>query len=59
MTDTMSCPECESEIDSADDLEQAGSVTTVETTDSGSINLYESRDLFLCSGCRKPLGVSR
>jgi len=31
----------------------------VETSDDGSIHLYENHDLFLCKNCRKPLGISR
>jgi hypothetical protein len=40
-------------------LEVKTEVPAVETSEDGSINLYENHDLFLCSNCRKPLGISR
>jgi len=59
MTDTLSCPECEKEIESTDDLEEGGEIAEIETDDDGSVSLFENHDLFLCEGCKKPLGVSR
>ena len=59
MTESVSCPECGAETDSAAELESGPAVPTVETNDDGTISLYESRDLFLCSNCRATLGVSR
>lgn len=59
MTDTLSCPDCETEIDSLDELEREGAVSEIEAKDDGSFNLFEKRDLFLCKNCRNPLGVSR
>ncbi len=58
MSDTVSCPDCGTEIESADDLEQED-VPEIETHDDGSITLFENNDLFLCKGCKKPLGMSR
>lgn len=59
MADTITCPDCGEVAESADDLVAGESVPEVETTDTGSINLYGNRNLFLCSNCRKMLGVSR
>jgi hypothetical protein len=59
MTDTLSCPECGTDVDSADDLDTGEEVAEVEVEADGSIDLFEKRDLFLCSDCRNPLGVSR
>lgn len=59
MTDTLSCPECEEEIESTDELEDGGEVAEIEADDDGSITLFENRDLFLCKNCKKPLGMSR
>lgn len=59
MSETLSCPECETEIDSVDDLERGGEVSEIEERDDGSISLFENRDLFLCKNCKKPLGMSR
>jgi len=57
--DTLSCPECGTDVDSADDLDTGEEVAEVEIEADGSIDLFEKRDLFLCSDCRNPLGVSR
>lgn len=59
MADEITCSECGHVAESADDLETGESVPEVETSDDGSIHLYENHDLFLCKNCRKPLGVSR
>lgn len=59
MSDTLSCPECGTSVDSIDDLEVEKAVPEVEPEDDGSFNLFEKRDLFLCADCRNPLGVSR
>ncbi|MFB6251220.1 MAG: hypothetical protein ABEI27_05970 [Halobellus sp.] len=59
MSDEVTCPECGTSIDSTDELEVREGVPEVEADDDGSLHLYESRDLFLCQDCRKPLGVSR
>lgn len=53
------CPECGNDIESADDFVQEGTVEEVES-DGDSFSLYgNKRDLFLCKGCRKPLGVGK
>ncbi len=59
MADTLTCPECGMEVDSATELVSEHEVTEIETSEDDSIHLFENRDLFLCEGCKKPLGVSR
>jgi hypothetical protein len=59
MTNSVSCPECGAETDAADDLESGPTVPAIEPDDDGTISLYGTRDLFLCSNCRATLGVSR
>lgn len=59
MAETLSCPECEKEIESTDDLEEGGKIAELETDDDGSVTLFENHDLFLCKDCKKPLGMSR
>ncbi len=59
MGDTLTCPECGKEIESMDHLETAHEVAEVEPEDDGSFTLYENHDLFLCEGCKKPLGVNK
>ena len=59
MADTISCSNCGEVAESAADLESEESIPVVETEEDGSIHLYENNNLFLCSNCRKPLGVSR
>lgn len=59
MADTLTCPECGAEIDSADQLEHEHEVAEVELEDSGSISLYGNRDLYMCKNCKRTLGVSR
>ncbi len=54
----MECPDCGTEIESVSDLEQT-EVPAVETDDDGNFNLYDNEDLYLCSGCKRPLGVGR
>ena len=53
----LECSDCGTEIESTDDLEQT-ELPEVEA-DDGGVSLYGNRDLFLCSGCKKPLGVGR
>lgn len=53
----LECSDCGTEIESTDDLEQT-ELPEVEADDS-SVSLYGNTDLFLCSGCKKPLGVGR
>lgn len=57
MGDTLTCPECGTDIESADQLEDGPEVAELETDDDGSIHLYGKRDLFLCENCRNPLGL--
>lgn len=60
MADTMSCPDCGNEIESTDDLE-AGEELTEVATENGTVSPYRDRtgDLFLCGGCKRPLGFKR
>jgi len=58
MADTITCPECDAEVESLDDLEKHEEVHEV-AGDGDSIELFGTRDLYLCKGCRKPLGVGR
>jgi uncharacterized protein with PIN domain len=59
MSDTLSCPECDEEIESTDELETGEQVPEVEEDDDGSLTLFQNHDLFLCKNCKKPLGMSR
>jgi len=59
MGDTLTCPECGEEASSVDELEAEHDVAEVDVDDDGSITLFENHDLFLCEGCKKPLGFSR
>jgi hypothetical protein len=58
MADSVSCPECGAETDTADDLESGPTVPEIESDDDGTISLYGNQDLFLCSNCQATLGVS-
>lgn len=58
MSDSLTCSECGKDIESTDDLERT-EVPAVETDEDGSVSLYGNDDLYLCSGCKKPLGVGR
>ncbi|MEF8812229.1 MAG: hypothetical protein V5A55_00175 [Halovenus sp.] len=59
MGDTLSCPECGEEVESAEELETQHDVPEVEVDDDGSLTLFENNDLFLCKNCKKPLGMPR
>lgn len=59
MTAELNCPSCDRTIESTDDLETGESVPEVETNEDGSFQLFSNRDLFLCSGCKNPMGVGR
>ena len=60
MSTEITCPDCGETAESIDDLERSGTVAEMdEAEDGGPIELYENHDLSLCSGCRKPLGISR
>lgn len=41
-----------------DELEKDHEVAEIEADDDG-FNHYGNRDLFLCKGCKEPLGVGR
>jgi len=56
MADTLTCSECDKQIESADELERE-ETTEIEVEDDGSFSLYGNDDLFLCKSCKKPLGV--
>lgn len=59
MVDTLSCPECGTTVESADDIEPDREIAEIATNDDGSISLFENRDLFVCTNCKNPLGISR
>lgn len=58
MGDSVTCPECGAEVESMDELEKDHEVAEIEADDDG-FNHYGNRDLFLCKGCKEPLGVGR
>ena len=60
MPDTLTCPDCEREIESTEDLEESETVTEIET-DGETVSPYKDKtgDLFLCAGCKRPLGFER
>lgn len=58
MADTVHCPNCETEIESTDDLERV-EAPEVEPDGDGGFSLYGNNDLFLCQGCKEPMGVGR
>ena len=60
MLDTMTCPDCGTDIESTDDLEESEELTEIET-DGETVSPYRDKtgDLFLCSGCKRPLGFRR
>ena len=57
MADTLTCPDCEREIESTEDLEKSATVTEIET-DGETVSPYRDNtgDLFLCKACKRPLG---
>ncbi len=55
---TRTCPECGAEHETIDDFETE-SVQEFEVEEDGSFSLHENKDLFLCKGCREPMGVGR
>jgi hypothetical protein len=57
MSDTLTCSECGNEIESTDDLEHEEVREMEVDEDDSSFSLYESSDLYLCEGCRNPMGV--
>ena len=59
MADTLTCSECGNEVESADDLESNEEIAEIEVESNGSIRLFENRDLFLCKGCKNPLGFRK
>lgn len=56
MAETLSCPDCGTEVESAEQLVAEHEVTELDVED-GAFNLFGSRDLYLCEDCRTPLGV--
>jgi DNA-directed RNA polymerase subunit RPC12/RpoP len=62
----ITCPDCGKEITSKDELEKGEHVhelefVTDEDEPSRPPDVYgrTSKDLYLCGGCGRPLGVSR
>ena len=60
MAEPLTCPDCEREIASTDDLEASVTVTEIETDDE-AVSPYRDKtgNLFLCAGCKRPLGFER
>lgn len=55
----LECAECGNEIESAEDLVER-EVEQIETDEDGSVSVYgDKENLFLCEGCREPMGVGR
>jgi len=56
----MTCPDCGNDIESTDDLEESEELTEIET-DGKTVSPYRDKtgDLFLCGGCKRPLGFRR
>jgi hypothetical protein len=59
MGDTLTCSECGNEVESADDLEAEEEIAELEVESNGSVTLFENHDLFLCKGCKNPLGFRK
>lgn len=59
MGDTLTCPECGNEAESIEELDAEHEVPEVDVQDDGSISLFENHDLFLCEGCKAPLGFGK
>lgn len=57
MADELSCPDCDKQIESADDLERE-EVPQIGINGDDSISLFESNDLFLCKECKNALGIA-
>jgi DNA-directed RNA polymerase subunit RPC12/RpoP len=58
-TEQIECPECGAEIESMDQLESE-ELHEIHSTPKGGIGYGEAtRNLYLCTNCRKPLGVGR
>lgn len=53
---SLTCSECGAEHETIDDFETE-SVKEIEEKDGGEFVLHENRDLYLCTGCRKAMGV--
>jgi len=60
MADTLTCPDCDREIESTEDIEKSEEITEIET-EGGTVSPYRdgTGDLFLCGGCKRPLGFER
>jgi len=60
MADELTCPECDETIESTDDIEEAEELTEIETDDT-SVSPYKDKtgNMFLCKGCKRPLGFER
>lgn len=58
MADSITCPGCGEEVESAAALEEH-EAPEIEVNDDGTLNVYENRDLYLCKSCKQTLGTSR
>ena len=55
MGEGIPCPNCGDQLESTDDLEKT-EISQIETEEDGSFHLFGNDDLFLCKGCKNPLG---
>jgi len=60
MAETLTCPDCDKEIETTADLEESEEITEIET-DGETVSPYADKtgNLFLCGGCKRPLGFER
>jgi len=56
----MTCPDCDKDIESTDDVEEGEELTEIATGGT-DINPYRDKtgNLFLCGGWKRPLGFER
>jgi len=59
MEGSLTCSECGNEVESTDDLEVEEGIAEIEVGRDGSVTLFENHDLFLCKGCKNPLGFRK
>ncbi|MFU8870120.1 hypothetical protein [Natronococcus sp.] len=58
MTSELACPDCETTIESKDQLEEGDEVSEIEF-DGENLRLYRNRNLLHCKNCKRPLGIPK
>ncbi len=58
MESELTCPNCETTIESKAQLTEGHEVTELGF-DGKNISLYGNRNLFLCKNCKRPLGIPK